>query len=653
MTSTTRSPRGALRRLPRLRVPVRAEALIVLGTAGAALLLALMTKAHHVGSFPAVLRGAVSTLIVFGACGWALAIAVLPRAWGAFVPLLALPLGAIASGLLLTAFGLIRVPLDVSLWITLALGLASGLLALQRRRLQPRTRVSGDRRLLVAWLAVLTLLFCLALIPAWRVNSLTIYGQNPDSHQVAGIAVLFQHTAPTGTDTALPIDTVPSPWRFRYPIFYPLAGASALSRLDPIQVFPVMAALLVAITALGFGAFAVRCLNAPAHAGPLVAAVVGLTVNTLHVAWHPYWNQLWGLAMLPYVLLFGWCMLEHLDARCTLLCALATVMLALAYPLALPDPLLILVLLAIAYRRGPRLVRAIRSRSWIVSALALVVLAPAVAGAALKLEQGLSQFLSPHGGLWGGDVTTFTPIGEFVGTGGALVPGLLVLGVAFLGLLRLPRRVAWATAVGVLALCLIDLRFRTTSGGAYMDFKQLSFVGAVVVALAASSVAAMLGSASRALAAAGLVLAGAWSAAAVIQDRREILRTGPQVTDEMFQLRSWARRLPPRASVRIDIPPSGTQLWAVYMLGDHPVDSPTPLLYTTYAHASFGWRAEYSLSLRYQLNANPRVRRLVAPSGFAVDPPLFENAQFVLRKISWPARYSSVSDTSSTALVEP
>ena len=69
----------------------------------------------------------------------------------------------------------------------------------------------------------------------------TIYGQNPDAHQVAGIAVLFQHVPPTGTDVALPIDTVPSPWRFRYPIFYPLAAAAQLGHLDPITAFPAIA----------------------------------------------------------------------------------------------------------------------------------------------------------------------------------------------------------------------------------------------------------------------------------------------------------------------------------------------------------------------------------------------------------------------------
>src|SRR5205807_9252467 len=113
----------------------------------------------------------------------------------------------------------------------------------------------------------------------------------------------------------LPVDTVPRFWRFRYPIFYPLAAGSELVHMDPIRLFPSMAALLIVIAALGFGAFAVRCLRAPPRAGPAVAAAVGLSVITLHLAWHPYWNQLWGLAMMPYALLFGWAALEELDIR--------------------------------------------------------------------------------------------------------------------------------------------------------------------------------------------------------------------------------------------------------------------------------------------------------------------------------------------------
>ena len=206
--------------------------------------------------------------------------------------------------------------------------------------------------------------------------------------------------------------------------------------------------------------------------------------------------------------------------------------------------------------------------------------------------------------------------------------------------------------LAVLALSLVDVRFRVASSGAYMDFKQLSFVGAIVVAMAAATVATWVISRRRAALAVGASLVLAWAAAAAMQDRREILNTEPQVTPQMFQLRSWANRLPPRASVRVDIPPSGYQLWAVYMLGAHPVDSATPIVGTTYAHAAFGFRADYSVSLRFYAAADGRIKRYPTPA-LAQNPPLFENIQFVVRKIAWPARFERIPDTSSQRLVEP
>jgi hypothetical protein len=368
---------------------------------------------------------------------------------------------------------------------------------------------------------------------------------------------------------------------------------------------------------------------------------------------------------MPYVLLFGWQALEHLDLRLGVLCALMTVMLALAYPLALPDPLVILLGLAIAYRRRPHPIAMLRSRSWIWALLAIVVLAPALAGAAVKLEQGVSQLLTPGGALWGGDVTRLLPVGWFVGTGGGLIPALAVAAVAVVGLRRLPRVVGWAVALAIGVLVLVDIRVRLASDGAYMDFKQLAFVGTLVLGIAAAGVtglvaeglAALRGAIGRqrlALAGGAALAALGWAAAAGAQDHHEIAGTKAQVTPEMFQIRAWAARLPPRASVRVDIPASGVQLWAVYMLGAHPVDSPTPVLYTTYAHAPYGWRADYSLALRFYPVPGPdgRPRRFPLPA-LARNPPRAENDQFVLRPIVWPARLALTPSTASQRLIEP
>ena len=642
------------------------DVLAVAGASAFALILAVTSFAHHLSGVPALALGTLASLVLFGVCGVALALLLVPAAWGALVLLFAVPIGSAASALALTALGLAHVPLHVSLWIVLAAGLAASVVLARRRRERLTAwHGTGTRRNLVAWLGVLFVLFCVALIPAFRSGQATIYGENPDSHQVVGIAVLFQHVPPTGTDVALPIDTVPPAWRFRYPIFYPLAGAANLVHTDPIRIFPAMAAILVLIAALGFGALAVTCLRLPAAAGPLVAAAVGLSVITLHLTWHPYWNQLWGLAVMPYVLLLGWKALELVDGRLTLLWALMSVMLALAYPLALPDPLVILIALGIAYRGRLHPIAMLRSRSWLWAVLGVVVLAPAVIGAAVKLEQGLSQLLTPNGALWQGDVTHYLPVGRFVGTGGGIVPALAVAAVALLALSRLPRQVALALGMGIVVMVLVDLRVRLTSTGPYMDFKQLSFVGALVVTLAAAAVAGRLADALAmvrgALSRRSAVLAGGaaaaalgWAAAAGAQDHTEIIQTQPQVTPELFQIRAWAARLPAGASVRVDIPRSGTQLWAVYMLGSHPVDAPDPVTFTTYAHAPYGLRADYSLALRYYPLPGPDGRPRPYPiPPFARKRPIAENDQFALRRIVWPQRLDSYPRTASQTLVEP
>ena len=638
--------------------PPAAESVVVAGVALVAFVLALITHAVHLEAIPGLILGTLASLVLFAVCGDALAQALLPRAWSPLRPLIGMALGAATAGLALTALGLARIPLSVSLWLTLAAGILASVAV--RRSVRRNGRPAIDRVELGRWVVLLFLLFCVALIPAWRTGADTIYGANPDAHQVAGIAVLFQHVPPTAKDVRLPIDTVPSAWRFRYPIFYGLAGASNLAHSDPIRVFPAMAALLVVIAALGFGALAAFCLRLRSPTAMLAAGAVGLAPVTLYLAWHPYWNQLWGFALLPYAVLFGWRALADRDGRAAILFALVAVALWLAYPLALPYPLFILAGFAVAFWRRPRLPALRRWQAWASVLVGLLVLLPAVAGAGLKLEQGVSQLVSPHSDLWGGDITHFLPVGRFAGTGGGIVPALVVLAVAAAGLWRLPRRIRWALGVPLGALCLLDLRFRLVSSGAYMDFKHLSFVGGFILLLAAGAVGhwlfadrrrfpAPLGLRTARLGAA--VLALAWIAAVLVQDRREGFRIPQQAPAAMFQLRDWAARLPARSSVRVDIPPSGVQLWAVYMLARQPVDSGDPVVGTTYAHAPYGERADYSLSYRYYLGPGPK-RPYPVPL-FAVGPPVFENGVVVLRRIKWPARYASYPHTASRKLVEP
>jgi hypothetical protein len=151
--------------------------------------------------------------------------------------------------------------------------------------------------------------------------------------------------------------------------------------------------------------------------------------------------------------------------------------------------------------------------------------------------------------------------------------------------------------------------------------------------------------ARRWLAALALVV---WCVAALSLDHSDAIKQNEQVTPELLQIRQWAAALPAGASVRVDIPPrfGGMQLWAVYMLGSHPVDSFEPLLDTTYAHAVPGFRADYALSL----SVNPATFKPYPAAGFTAKVPVFVNRGYVLRKVLWPKRYDGVPSTASQYL---
>jgi hypothetical protein len=625
-------------------------------TAVAALGLAVSCYGYHLQPLPEVILIGAGALLLLVVCGDALTVALTPADWRAVRPLLALPFGATASGLVLMAFGVAHVPLHLSLWLTLALGLGASWWV--RRSRGATVTAAVDRTLgrgaTAVWMAVLAIVFLVALIPAWGTGALTIFGQNPDSSQVVGIAVLFQHVPPTHTDIGLPLDVVPQEWRFRYPIFYPLAAVANLVHVDPIRAFPVLVAMLVVIVALGWGLVAVRCFGAPAWAGPLISALIGFTWIVQYLAWHPYWNQLWGTALMPYTLLFGWQACSRRDGRSAVACLLLLLMLWFAYPLALPYPLVILAGVLVAYWQRPRRPQISSWRGWVAVVALLAVLAPAVIGSVLKLKEAIVQLLSPHSALWGGDIEQYVSFGKFAGTGGGAVAAALVLIAAAYGLWRLPGRVRTCFGGVLAALLALDLRFRLTASGTYMDFKHLSFMGVIVLSLAAAGLLARAERPGRWrwLAVLALVV---WCGAALALDHRDGRSQNEQVTPQLLQIRQWAAALPAGASVRVDIPPQygGTQLWAVYMLGSHPVDSYEPVKNTTYAHAVAGFRADYSLSLSTYPSRTSTAGRPYPQPEFTLDPPVFANRAFVLRRIDWPARYDNVPLTASERLVEP
>src|SRR4051812_41028492 len=395
------------------------------------LVVAQQTGARHFQALPYVRRGFVASAVLFVVPGAAAAARLTPEPLRPVWPVLSLPFGAVLGSLALTALGFAAVPLHVSLWIVLAAGIAAWW-----RFGRGRAPAVGWAAL-APWVVAGALIFAIALIPAWRHGVATIYGDNPDSHQVVGSAVLFNHAPAWGTDVSQPVDVVPENWRFRYPILYALAGASNLAHFDPIRVFPSMSGLMVVIAALGFAALAVCCLRLPRGAGPWVAIVTPLNALTLHIAWHPYYNQLWGLALLPWTVLFGWLAVRDRSRAAGVVFLGTGLLLGLAYPLAFLYPAMIVAGMAWAYGIPRPRLRRPRGRTAVVVGVLGVLLALPILAAIAKAAYGLILFFTPNAHLWGGDFFTFFSPSAFVGTSAGLAGALAVLVVAGLALSRL------------------------------------------------------------------------------------------------------------------------------------------------------------------------------------------------------------------------
>jgi len=621
----------------------RAPLLSVAGMLALGLAVGLASGADHIGPWPYIGRGAVAGTILFGVCGAAAAARLTPAPLLPVWPLLALPAGAVLSSLTLTVFGFAAVPLKVSLWLTLALGIAAWWRFARGR--MPRVEL----RVLVPWAVAGLLVFLIATIPAWRLNETTVFGENPDAHQVVGSAVLFQNAPAWATRPGLPVNVVPSAWRFRYPILYALAGTSNLAKFDPVFVFPAMSGLLVMLAALGFGALVVLWLKVPLAGAPWVALAIPLSALTLHIAWHPYYNQLWGLALLPWTLAFGWWAVRERSRPAGVAFGGGLLLLGLAYPVAVLYPVLLVAGLWWAHRLGrPRIPRPRGRLAWTATVVVGLALFGPLLGAGYKLYEGVRQLLDLRADLWGGDIFEFTPLNAFVGTELGVFGLLAVLAVAAVAV---ARTVARREALALLALLgvsvLFAVRLRISDRGQYMDFKHLGYVGALVLALAAGGLVLALVSRRRVLMAGAAALAVAWTVPAVLNVRDVAEATPEQVTADMLRLREWARALPAGASIRVDIPPSGNQLWAQYFLAGKRLGSPYPTAGATYAYMPFSVAGDYVL--------HPRV----LPGG-ETDPwpqprhstgVVRESYSFVLRRLDMP--YEERLDRSSTTMVQP
>ena len=377
-------------------------------------------------------RGALACLALFGVCGYAPARLWVPPELRPHGPLIAFPLGAAVSAIVLAALGLAHVPFGVSLPLVLAAGAGSGIAV--RARLGP-WRDAGAGLLRPAYVAAVVAV--VALSPVWRTGFSTVVGQNGDVVLAVGSAQLVKEAPPTAVRPELPIDRIPLVWRSKYPIFYSLAAVSELSGLSVVAAFPLVAAALLAMASFGFFLFARHVLRAPPWAALAAMAAVGLGRLPLHIVNHPFYNELWALFALPFILTAGACFLRAPSGASLALLAVFAAIGAFAYPLMLPFPVLFLAVWAWRERARVRpFLRRPDGPAWVwvpAAVAALAVFAVLVRGVVEKTASA-AVALSPWGDLsaWSG---TGLPHLPFHRAFGLIDPGGAVLVVLLLAVL--------------------------------------------------------------------------------------------------------------------------------------------------------------------------------------------------------------------------
>lgn len=604
----------------------RAPLGVLLAAAPAALALWIARDAdvHLVHALPAVgaaARAIAAAALLFAVCGLGLTRLLLPEGLRSTELLWVLPVGACAAAIGMTALGYAAVPFELALALLVAAGLALAVWAIRRAGPPARPELG------LAWPAyVAALLACVALVPLFRGGFATVIGDGSDAHLAAGTAELLRDSHPTGVNPDGPVDRVPLVWRSKPPIYYALGSVATLAGLETWETLSSLAALMLALAAVGIFLVARHLLAAGLAAAVLAAALTGLDRMVLHTGMHPYFNQTWGYFTLPFALVLSWWAVRHRSRGGLALLALFLAVGAFAYPLALPFPLLALAVSWWLDRRARRargepvsslsprrLYRGPRSLAWLVP-LALLLSVPAL-GVLEKSWSAAEVVLNPSYSLrgWGGDLLAFIPDRHFFALGwesaGAL--GFLALvGFAVAALRPRPRELAWGLGAILIFGLLAARYFRERDFGWYFHFKTLAFVGPLVVACAAVGMGRL-----RRL---GPPLLAAFLASAVQGARGELAVTTNQLPRTVLELRGWARGLPADATVRLDMPP-GAQLWVAYMMSSRPLCSERPLLATSYPHVPVSRRADYVLVRR----GRPRPRD-------AAGPPLRRNFEFRL-----------------------
>jgi len=496
-----------------------------------------------------------------------------------------LPVGACAAALELAVLGYLRVPFAVNLAVVLVANAALVVVALRRAGAPGRPPSTAG----VAWpVYVAVLVACVALVPMFRAGFATVQGFGSDAHLAVGTGHFLKDHAPGEVAPEEPVDQVPLVWRSKPPIYYPMAAVSSLSGLETWEVFSTLAAIMLALAALGFFLLAREALGAGLAGAAVGMAVVGLDRVALQVAMHPYYNQIWGFFTLPFAILLAYWAAKARTRGSAVLLAMFLAVGAFAYPLAVPIPLVALAALLWPERRRLRgLWHGKRSLLWMVP-LALVLAVP-VGGVLEKAASAIRPVVDTGMSLaaWGGDLDHFIPEHQFVSmpsTSALLILGPFLLVALVVELRRQPRTLALALGGVLLFGVLAAAWFRPRDVGWYFHFKALAFVGPLAVLLAAVGVSRLRRFAWVPLTA--LVLLAVQGA------RDEMAVTFDQTPRAVVELREVDRRLPPGASVRLDMNPN-QQLWGAYFLSGQPLCSIEPITTTSYPHVRVSRRADY------------------------------------------------------------
>jgi len=543
------------------------------------------------------------------------------------------PVGAMVLVLELTVLSYAYVPFDIALAIVLTGASALGIYAWRRDPGLPAARSAPEGadswRMLLVPLYVALLIGAVALIPMFRGGNATVIGNGSDAHLAVGSAKFLQEHHPTAVDPAEPVDQIPLTWRSKPPIYLGFAAVARLSGLEPYAVIATLSAALLALAALGWYLLARVMFGAGPWTAGIVLGVLGLNRIALHTGMHPYFNQTWGYVALPFSILLSWHVVRHRTRGVVALYGGFLALLAFAYPLALPIPLLSAAVFrgCERRRRGLPVMRRPRRPSrrrlrWMVP-LGLLLFFPLL-GIFEKLFASFDLLLYRKSlANWGGDLTGYFAEGWFFGVDTApsapIVLLALIAGIV-IALRRAPRDIRSGLGAVIAFGIAGALYFRTLDYGWYFHFKTLAFVAPIAVAVGVIGLS-RLRHRWMAIVAMLFVLVVARDSAS-----HEIAITFDQLSPQLLELKQVDAALPPGASLRLDMNPDGRMLWAGYMLSGQRLCSQRPVLDTDYPHVAISRAADYVLvdrDLRKPSDATgPIVKRIQSYDVYRLRPNL-------------------------------